>query len=88
LREIKPSIIQAFDKAKMSLVEAYGISSSCNLLDNLDMELIYLCLLGLNSEHGLLLLYDCCLLLLYSCSLLLLYSFNWSLLYGCSLLLL
>ena len=77
--------MHGFDKAKKPLVEAYGIDSLCNLLDNLDMELIYLCFPGLNGEHGLLFLYDWSLLLLYSCSLLLLYSCSWSLLYGYSL---
>jgi hypothetical protein len=60
--------MHAFDKAKKPLTEAYGIRSLCNLLDSLDMELIYLCLLGHSGEHGLLLLCDCSLLLLYSCS--------------------
>jgi len=85
MEKIKPSIIHGFDKAKKPLVEAYGISSLCNLLDNLDMKLIYLCLLGLHGENGLLLLYDCSLLLLYSCILLLLYTCSLSLLYSYSL---
>lgn len=42
--------------AKKPLVEASGSSSLCKLLGSLDVELFYLWLLGLNGEHGLLLL--------------------------------